>query len=240
MKHPFGNSPVPLVYSGLRQVQEGPGHRERRQQKPNSSENPPVERLEGPVPIPNRRNRHNREVNRVNPIQTLGESQEQDSDANAQHDNSERQSDLQSDPHPALGHIDDVIPSGKAMVVVVVVLVLVLVLVMVILINLHSGEDHVLLQVEDIVDDTAEENVNEAEADEDEEAGEELGGGSLGSDVTVADGAHGDDAEVKGVDDGEGLGAGEVVGVEGVDEDAEGEVDEEKEEGLLDEGGGVR
>lgn len=229
MQHPFCDSPVPLVDPGLRQIQERPCHRQRRQQKPHRREDPPVERLEGPVPVPNRRNRHNRQVHGVNPIQTLGESHEEDSNSNAQHHHSERQSDLQSDPHPAFGHIDDAIPNGKSFVMM-----------MMIVIHLHSGEDHVLLQVEDVVDDSAEENVDEAEADEDEEAGEELRRRSLGGDVAVADGAHGDDAEVEGVDDGVGLHAGEVVGVEGVDEDAGGEVDEEQEEGLLDQGGGVR
>lgn len=98
---------------------------------------------------------------------------------------------------------------------------------------MHSVQDHVLLQVEDVIDDSAEENVDEAEADEDEEAGEELCRWRSGSDVSVADGAHGDDAEVEGVDEGVGLDAGEVVGVEGIDEDTQGEVDEEKDEGLF-------
>ncbi|KAK9158252.1 hypothetical protein Scep_004826 [Stephania cephalantha] len=47
-----------------------------------------------------------------------------------------------------------------------------------------------------------------------------------------------DNAEVESVDDGVGLGAEEVVAVEGVDEDAKGEVDNEEEEGLADDGGG--
>lgn len=83
--------------------------------------------------------------------------------------------------------------------------------------HLDSGEDHALLEIKNVVDDTAEEDVEEAETEQDEDDGEDLGPGSQRGDVSVADRAHGDDAEVERVDYGVGFDSRVVVSVEGVD-----------------------
>lgn len=83
--------------------------------------------------------------------------------------------------------------------------------------HLDAGEDHALLEIKNVVDDAAQQNIQETEPEQDEDHGEDLGPGSQRGDVSVADRAHGDDAEVERVDDGVGLDAGVVVSVEGVD-----------------------
>lgn len=223
-KHPFRHLPVPLVDPRLGQVQERPRHRERRHQQPDGGEQPPGHRIERPIPVPDRGDRHHRQVERIKPTQVLDEVHRRRTHPDADDDDAKCERHLHPDPHPALLHVDEVrvlatSVAGGA---------------------LDGGEEELLLDVEDVGDDAAEEDVDEAEADEDEEDGEELGGRGGGGDVAVADGAHGDDAEVERVDDGVGLGGGKLVAVEVVDDHAEGEVEEEEEEGLPDDGGGDR
>jgi hypothetical protein len=104
---------------------------------------------------------------------------------------------------------------------------------------IERGDEEVLLQIEHIGDHPGEEDVNEAEADEDEGYGEELGGGRRWRDVPVPDGAERDDAEVERVGDGVRgpRRGGEVGGRGGVEGDAEGEVGEQEEEGVQHDGG---
>lgn len=83
--------------------------------------------------------------------------------------------------------------------------------------HLYSGEDHAFLEIKNVVDDATKQDIEEAEAEQDEDDSEELGPGSQRSDVSVADRAHSDDAEVERVDDGVGFDSRVVVSVEGVD-----------------------
>lgn len=83
--------------------------------------------------------------------------------------------------------------------------------------HLYSGEDHAFLEIKNVVDDATKQDIEEAEAEQDEDDSEELGPGSQRSDVSVADRAHSDDAEVKRVDDGVSFDSRVVVSVEGVD-----------------------
>lgn len=99
---------------------------------------------------------------------------------------------------------------------------------------LNAVEEHVFLQIQDVVDDTGEKNVNEAEADEDKEAGEELGGRGKRGNIAVTDGAHGDNTEVESVDKRVGVDSGEVMAIEIVNEDAEGEIKDEQDCSLPD------
>ncbi|BBG98551.1 Ca2+ activated outward rectifying K+ channel 5 [Prunus dulcis] len=59
IQNPLDNPPMSFVHSGLCQIHKRPSHRQCRKQKPHRSEEPPLNSLEGPVPVPNRRNRHN-------------------------------------------------------------------------------------------------------------------------------------------------------------------------------------
>lgn len=105
--------------------------------------------------------------------------------------------------------------------------------------TLDSAEEKILLKVEDIADHSAENDVDEAESNEDKEDGKNLGGGSGGGDVTISDCAHGDDAEVEGIDDRVSLDGGEILAVEGIYKNTEGEVDGKEDDSLADDGGGL-
>lgn len=82
----FHSSPMPAIDSRLRQIQKGARHREGRNEQPSRREKPPFKGLKRLVSIPNRRHRHNRQVNRINETQFLDEMQNQGSETDTQND----------------------------------------------------------------------------------------------------------------------------------------------------------
>ena len=113
MQNLLSHSPMPSIDSSLSQIEKSPSHHESRKEQPNSRKQTTRKRLKGSVPIPNRCDRHNRQVNRINPIQPFHKVQHQTPNPNTHHHNPKRQTNLQPDPHPSLRHINDVIPSRK-------------------------------------------------------------------------------------------------------------------------------
>lgn len=94
---------------------------------------------------------------------------------------------------------------------------------------MQRAEEERLLLLDEVVGGLAEEGADDGDAGEDEGAGEELGGVAGGDEVAVADGGHGDDAEVEGVEGAGGAGAGHVVHGEVEGDGAEEEVRGEEE-----------
>lgn len=198
---------MPSIDPRLRQIQKRTRHRERRHEQPRRGEKPPLERLERPVTVPDRGDRHNRQVNRVNEIELLDEMQNQRTDPDTQNDDAQRQKHFHPYPHPPFLEIDYIVFSREPMVMPSSRGGA----------HLYSGEDHAFLEIKNVVDDATKQDIEEAEAEQDEDDSEELGPGSQRSDVSVADRAHSDDAEVERVDDGVGFDSRVVVSVEGVD-----------------------
>lgn len=230
---------MPLINPCLSKVEESTRNGERGDKEPQRRKQPTRHRLERPIPVADRGDRHHREVEGIEPSETLDEAEHAGAKADAEKDDTEGKGDLHPNPHPPLLDVDDVVPGDFVPVVVVVLLLLLLVLLLVVdLLRLgDGGEEEGLLKVEHVGHHSGEEDINESEADDDEGNGEDFGGGGGGGDVAVANGAHGNDAEVESVDDWVSLSGGEVVSVKSVDGHTEGEVDDEEEEGLGDDGG---
>jgi hypothetical protein len=82
---------------------------------------------------------------------------------------------------------------------------------------LDSGEDHTLLEIQNVIHDAAKEDIEKPEPEQDENHGEDLRPWSQRSDVSVTDCTHGDDAEIERVDYGMSLDSGVVISIEGID-----------------------
>lgn len=145
----------------------------------------------------------------------------------AQNDHSQSQTHLQSDPHPSFCHIENVIPSRKSMVGLGLLLSA----------HLNPRQYQVLLQVQHIIHHPAQQNVDEPKTNQYEDASEELCEWRYGGYVSVANCAHGNDAEVESIDDRVGFYAGELVPVEGVDDNSKSEIYEKQKKGLPDDNG---
>ena len=216
VKNPFGDGSMSLVYPGFGQVKKSSSDGESGEQEPEGSEETTGERLECAVTVPDRGDRHDRQVQGIDPPELLHVVHHPRAEPDAEDHDAQSDGDFKPDPHPPFFYVHEVrlraLPS------------------------LDGAEQELFLEVKQEGDHGGEENVDEAESHEHEGHGEEFGGGGVRGDVAVADGAHGDNTEVERVDKGVRLSGGEVRAVEDVDEHAEGEVEDEEDHGLPDYG----